>query len=100
VDRGEDPMAEVEADRNAKTVADLCRRYIEDHLPKKRASSAEDDKAMIARYIMQDGENAANITPRLKHLKVTEVTYSDIDALHRAITKRGHPYAASRVLSL
>ncbi|MDN3719991.1 Arm DNA-binding domain-containing protein [Roseibium salinum] len=100
IDRGEDPMTEVEADRNAKTVADLCDRYAEEHLPKKRASSAEDDRAMIARYIKQDGEKAAKIEPRLKHLKVNEVTFSDIDGLHRAITKRGHPYVANRVLAL
>ncbi|WP_037468331.1 tyrosine-type recombinase/integrase [Sinorhizobium fredii] len=100
IDRGEDPMSEVEADRHAKTVADLCDRYIEEHLPKKRASSQRDDKAMIQRFIKQEGENAVKLEPKLKHLKVSEVTFSDIDGMHRAITKRGSPYQANRVLAL
>lgn len=100
IDRGEDPRAEVEADRNAKTVADLCDRYISDHLPKKRDSSARDDKAMIRRYIKQDDPKAPKIEPKLKRLKVAEITFSDIDGLHRAITKRGSPYQANRVLAL
>lgn len=100
IDVGEDPMGAVEADRNAKTVADLCDRYAEEHLPKKRESSAGDDRTMIARYIKQEGERSAKIEPKLKHLKVSEVTYSDVDALHRAITKRGSPYTANRVLAL
>ena len=90
IDRGEDPMAAVEADRNAKTVAALCQDYIEKHLPKKRAASAADDKAMIRDYVL----------PKLKHLKVAEVTFPDIDGLHRAITKQGKPYRANRVVSL
>ncbi|TAU80589.1 DUF4102 domain-containing protein (plasmid) [Rhizobium leguminosarum] len=100
IDRGEDPMAAVEADRNAKTVEDLCDRYIEEHLPRKRASSAADDRAMIAHYIKQDDPKAPKIEPKLRHLKVAEISFSDIDSLHRAITRRGNPYRANRVLSL
>ena len=92
IDRGDDPLAEIEADRNAKTVADLCDRYITDHLPKKRKSSQEDDSAMIRRFIKQEGKNPANIKPRLKHKKVSEISFFDIDGVHRAITKRGNPY--------
>src|SRR5262249_33962361 len=87
IDRGEDPLADLEADRDAKTVADLCARYQEDHLPKKRESSQGDDKSMIDREIL----------PAMKHLKVTEVTFSDIDGLHRKITRRGKPHRANRV---
>lgn len=100
IDRGEDPMAVLEADRNAKTMADLCDRYVEEHLPKKRASSAEDDKAMIRLFIKLDDPKAPKIEPKLRHLKVAEVSFSDIDGLHRAITKRGNPYRANRVLAL
>ena len=100
IDRGEDPLAEIEADRDAKTVADLCDRYIDEHLPKKRESSRADDEGMIARYITQEGTRAAKIRPQLRHMKVAEVSFSDIDGLHRAITKRGKPYQANRVLAL
>ena len=90
VDRGEDPLADVEADRDAKTVGDLCKRFDEEHLSKKRESTARDYRAMIER----------EIKPALKHRKVSEIAFSDIDGLHRKITKRGAPYHANRVLSV
>lgn len=90
VDRGEDPMAEVEADRDAKTMADLSKRFRDEHLPKKRAATKRDYEAMI------DNE----ILPALKHIKVAEVTFSDVDDLHRKITKRGTPYRANRVVAV
>jgi hypothetical protein len=34
IDRGEDPLADVEADRAAKTVDDLCNRFLEEWLPR------------------------------------------------------------------
>ena len=90
IDVGEDPQAGVEADRNAKTVANLCDRYIKEHAkPKKRARSAADDEGMIRQYIM-----------KLKHLKVAEVSFSEVDGLHRAITASGKPHRANRVLAL
>src|SRR4029450_10363688 len=65
-------------------------RYIKEHAkPKKRARSAADDEGMIRQYIM-----------KLKHLKVAEVSFADIDGLHRAITASGKPYRANRVLAL
>jgi hypothetical protein len=90
IDVGHDPMAEVEADRDAKTVADLCKRFEEDHLDKVRETTARDYRAIIAN----------EIKPAMKHLKVAEVTYSDVDALHRKITKRGAPGRANRVIAL
>jgi integrase len=65
-------------------------RFAEEHLPKKRPSTQRDYQSSIARHIL----------PELKHLKVTDVSYSDVDALHRKITKRGTPYHANRVLAL
>lgn len=90
IDRGEDPLKAVEEERAAPTVADLCIRYEEEHLPKKRPSSQRDDKAMIRRHVL----------PALKHHKVAEVAYSDVEGLHRKITKGGAPYQANRVLAL
>jgi site-specific recombinase XerD len=90
IDRGEDPLAEVQAGRDAPTVADLCQRYAEEHLPKKRPSSQVDDRSAISMYVL----------PALKHLKVAEVTFSDIDGLHRKITNTGKLHRANRVLSL
>ncbi len=89
IDGGRDPLGEEEAERGAPTVADLCRRYREEHLPKKRERSARDDAALIEREIL----------PRLRRLKVADVTFSDIDRLHREITKRA-PIRANRAVAL
>ncbi len=35
IDRGEDPMADIEAGRDAKTVADLCKRFLVEHSERK-----------------------------------------------------------------
>lgn len=86
--RGDDPLTERRRAREAETVADLCDRYIEDHLPRKRASSQRDDRAMIAKIIR----------PRLGARKVGSIRYTDIDNLHRSL--RETPYRANRVLAL
>jgi integrase len=90
IDRGEDPLADIEAGRRAKTMADLCKRYMEEHAPKKRPSAQTDDQRIIDNFIL----------PIMKHLKVAEVTYSDVDGLHRKITKRGTKHRANRVVAL
>lgn len=95
IDRGEDPLAEIEADRNAKTVSDLCDRFIAEYVPRKRTSTAKDYKAAIENYVR----------PAMKHFKVADVAFSDIDSLHRKITKggqrgRGAPYVANRTAAL
>ena len=90
IDRGGDPVGEVERGRKAPTVADLCERFETDYLPRKRASTQKSYRQMIA----------AEIKPALKNLKVAEVTFADIDGVHRKITKRGRLYRANRVLAL
>jgi len=88
--RGEDPLANRTDARNAPTVADLCKRFDEDHLSRKRDSTAVEYRSMIKQYIL----------PALKSLKVADVTYSDVDALHRKITKQGNAYRANRVVAV
>jgi len=90
IDRGEDPLEEVQAERDAKTVADMCARFEDEHLPRKRPATARDYKAIIRN----------EIRPAMKHLKVAEVGYSDVDGLHRKITKRGANYAANRTVAV
>jgi integrase len=87
---GQDPLAELKAERDAPTVGDLCRRYEEEHLPKKRQGSQLEDQSLIATRIL----------PELQHLKVAEVSFSDIDALHRKITQEGKPIRANRAIAL
>lgn len=90
IDVGEDPMEEREEDRQGKTMADLCERFEEEHLPKKRPATVRDYKSIMRREIL----------PEMKHLKVAEVTYTEIDDLHRKITRRGAPYVANRTLAV
>jgi integrase len=87
--RGGDPAAEVQAAREAPTVAELCRRYLEAHAAThKKAKSAEQDERMIQRFIL----------PALGSKKVPAVTRADVVKLHQSLV--GTPYQANRVLAL
>ncbi len=89
VDVGADPMAERHEERAAATMGELCDLYIERHLPKKRPSSQRDDRSIIARVIV----------PRFGKAKVASIRYTDVEALHRALSASA-PYAANRVVAL
>jgi hypothetical protein len=52
VDQGGDPLSDIEAEREAPTVKELCDRFEAEHLPRLRASSQADYKRMIANHIM------------------------------------------------
>ena len=91
IDRGEDPMAEIEAQRAAPTVDELCTRFEQEHLPRKRQGTADDYRQMIANHIRP------HFGP---HSKVQDVRFADIEALHRKITSVGLPYAANRCVAV
>lgn len=88
IDRGGDPLGERTADREAPTVADLCQRFADEHLPKRRPSTRSNYAAAIRNVIV----------PKLGALKVADVTFADIDTLHRKITKDA-PIQANRILA-
>jgi integrase len=90
IDRGGDPLGDIVANRVAPTVTDLCARFEAEYLPRKRPSTQQTYRQQIA----------AEILGPLGQLKVANVTFADIDGVHRAITKRGRPYRANRVLAL
>jgi integrase len=90
IDVGSDPLGTLKVSRESPTVQDLADRYITEHLPKKRPGSAKEDRSLLRIWIL----------PELKHRKVSEVTFSDIDGLHRKITKLGKLPRANRVHSL
>ncbi len=90
IDTGRDPMAERNANRTEPTVRDLCDRYLKDHAKtKKRASSLKGDKSSIQRFIK----------PQLGGLKISAVSFTDIDRLHQKISK-ATPIQANRVVAL
>ncbi|UWQ21594.1 site-specific integrase [Jannaschia sp. W003] len=86
---GDDPLEERQTLRAAPTVADLFERYAAEHLPTKAPRSASDDRAMWAKDIL----------PALGPKKVADLTSSDCDALHRAIS-RDRPTRANRVMEV
>jgi len=90
IDRGEDPARDRKERREAPTVRDLSERYRADHLPTKAPSSQVNDWAMIQNDIL----------PAIGDRKVADVHEGDIEALLRAITKRGRPVRANRVRSV
>jgi len=88
VDSGGDPVGNVEADREAPTVADLCARFEADHIAKLRPGTQVDYRGIIR-----------IIEPALGELKVAAVEYRDVDRLHRDISQRGR-YRANRTLAV
>ena len=87
--RGDDPMAERVEARTAPTVADLCERFKEEHLPKTRPATKREYELIIDKRIL----------PALRHEKVASVTFSDIDGLHRRLSKDA-PYRANRTVAV
>jgi integrase len=90
IDAGGDPLAEIAAERGAPIVNDLIERFIEEHVSRKRPHTQYDYKGVIEKHIR----------PALGRMKVTEVAWADIDALHRRVTKAGRATQANRVVAV
>jgi integrase len=90
VDGGGDPVGEDREQREAPTVNDLIDRLEEEHLPRKRASTADDYKRMLSLHVR----------PALGKRKVASLSFSDVDKLHRDLTKRSGPYRANRTIAV
>ena len=91
IDQGEDPLATLEAGRDAKTVADLTRRFLTEHSERKnRASTTASYRRAIEKWVL----------PKLQHIKVADVTFADVDGLHAYVTKKSGPYIANRMLAV
>jgi integrase len=90
VDAGADPIGEQEASRTAPTVAELCARFEQNHIPRLAASTQRVYRQQIA----------ADILPAIGHMKVAIISHADIDALHRQITARSAETHANRVIGV
>lgn len=89
VDLGIDPLQRQTDKINAPTIQDLYERYVSDHLPKKSEASMVSDLQMWRKLVL----------PVLARRKLVDVTFSEIDALHRKITRHA-PIQANRTVSL
>lgn len=85
---GRDPASEKQDLGKEATFADLAAKYLEIHLPHKKARSAHEDRRMLKQYI----------TPVLGTRKVYAITQDDIEGIHGKL--KDHPYQANRVLAL
>ena len=86
---GEDPLRHRQEERGAPTVKKLAERYLTEHAERhKRPVSVRDDRAMIDKIIL----------PRLGTRKVSDIAFTDIDALHARL--KATPYRANRVVAL
>jgi integrase len=90
IDQGGDPLGEIESARSAPSMAELCDRFIEEHVSRKRANTARAYGLLLRLYVR----------PQLGSKRVSEVSFSDIDALHRKVTKAGRPAQANRLVAM
>ncbi len=87
IDQGGDPLGDINAERQAPTVAELVDRFMEEHAkPRTRPGTARAYRTLFDKHIL----------PHFRHAKVADVTFADVDRLHRKITASGTPYAANR----
>jgi integrase len=89
VDGGGDPAGEREDSRAAPSMADLCARFEQDYVPRKRPTTQRVYKQQIA----------ADILPEFGEAKVAAVSHGDVDAWHHRLSKRA-PTHANRALAV
>ena len=84
----EDPQGEPDRRRSARTLADLCIAYIENHAKIKRRRWKNDASCLRRR-----------ILPKLGTHLITSIVSADIEFIHSEIGAR-HPYAANHILEV
>jgi integrase len=89
IDEGGDPLAELQDQREAPTVAALATRAMKEHFSRKAPDYAADVQRMITKYIL----------PSLQHLKVADVSFGDTSKLHHKVTEAAGQYRANRTLA-
>jgi integrase len=90
IGQGGDPLADIDAERGAPTVDELIERFLAEHVSRKRPHTQYDYRNVIERHIR----------PALGRMKVVEVAWANVDALHRKITKAGRATQANRVIAV
>jgi integrase len=90
IDDGRDPLGDVQAEREAPTMADLIERFDQEHVGRLRPGTQVDYRCMLK----------VHVAPAFRSLKVADVTLADVERLHTKITKAGHLHRANRVTLL
>jgi integrase len=87
--KGTDPALAKAAGREPVTFADLADAYMAEYAKKKKKSWRQDERTIDA-----------ELRPRWKHSKPTDIRRDDVRALVNGIAERGAPIQANRVLAL
>ena len=83
------PAATRQQARHAPTMADLCRRFLDEHAARRnKPGTAYNYRRMIERFVL----------PTLGHRRVADITRADIEHLHHRLADT--PYQANRVVGL
>lgn len=91
IDQGGDPLAELEAEREAPTLMELVERFKQEHLPRLRPSTRDDYARLLLRHV----------APILgAQTKVAAIRFEDIDALHRRVTEKAGPFIGNRCVAV
>ncbi|MEQ9447655.1 MAG: tyrosine-type recombinase/integrase [Rhodospirillaceae bacterium] len=88
VDAGVDPLGDRQRAYEAPTVKEMFERVERDYLPRLAKKTQFDYRSAFTRRIF----------PRMGSMKVADVTFSDCEAMHRAISKTA-PTAANRTIA-
>jgi hypothetical protein len=91
---GIDPLAELEQARSEPTVGDLCDRFIEEFLDRKRPSTRKSYRASI-----EGTKRTKGIRQHFCHTKVAQLTSAEVEAFHRLISRTA-PILANRSLAV
>jgi integrase len=84
----EDPQTEIDAQRELKTVDELCDAYLENHAKKKKITWREDQSCL-----------QRHVCTKLKSRLAASIVTADIEAIHAEIGAL-HPYAANHFLTI
>jgi integrase len=91
IDDGGDPCGDIKAEREAPDMAELCQRFETEHMQRLRETTRVNYLSLVKLHVL----------PFLgEHRKVSDVRFSDVDALHRKLTKAGVPYVANRCIAM
>jgi integrase len=90
VDNGGDPIGEHRTARDAPTMADACEQFLAEYVEKKRPATRAEYTSVIR----------GTVLPTLGSKKLAAVEHSDIERLHRDVTRRGAPIRANRTVAV
>lgn len=89
VEQGKDPAAEKQAGKKAETMAEMCAKFLAEHVEiKRKGRTADEYKRLIDKIIL----------PTLGSKKVKDVVRQDVAKLHHKL--QATPYQANRVLAV